>query len=228
MKKRNNKFLKEKEYIRLTKRLDEISNIQKSLGWEILPNPKFIGWTAKLKPREDILNRIDNWVFINICNKFGYDSFARKIEYFEWEQKGKLKDRHTIYNRPHISIINQFKYDSLSPQERKWFKSTEDRYSSWYCTIPYFYWDIVYEKTYQTKVKISDVLLEQEESDIEKNINWNFREFKYIEYGSPKHFRKMLNKKQRLKSKKTLFNIIKSDMDFEFEDNYKGADWLYW
>ena len=71
MKKRNKQFLKEKEFNRLKKRLDEITTAQHNLGWVELEIPQFIGYIAKLEPRQDIQNRDDAWVFHGICETFG-------------------------------------------------------------------------------------------------------------------------------------------------------------
>lgn len=230
MKKRNKHFLKEKEYRRLKTRLDEIRQIQRNLGWVELPEPRFIGWKAKIKPRQDILNRDDDWVFIGISDLFGTETFARKIELFEWELKRKSKDRFVQYSRPHIRTISQHEWESLVPQAKKWF--VPDTYTSWrnqyYCTIPSFYWEITYEKEYQTKQKISDVLLEQEEAEIRKRLDWDFRDLEFRCSNAPKSFRKKLNRKQRAKSKQTLYRIIHNGFDLVFEDNFRGAAWLYW
>jgi len=232
MKKRNKHFLKEKEHIRLNKRLDEIRQIQRNLGWAELPEPKFIGWKAKIRPRQDILNREDDWVFIGISDLFGTESFARKIDHFEWELKRKHpKDRFVQHTKPHIRTISQHEYDSLVPQAKRWF-DLDTHSSGWrnwyYCKIPNFYWEIHYEKEYQTKVRISDVLLEREEAEIKKRLYWDFRDLEFRMSNSPKSFRKKLNRKQRAKSKQTLYRIVTEGLDLTFEDNFRGAAWLYW
>lgn len=235
MRKRNKHFLKEKEYRRLIKRLDEIRTIQRNLGWVELEVPQFIGWTAKIQPRQDILNRQDDWVFIGICDLYSTTSFAKKIEYFEWNKKRhNPKDRFVVYSKPHIRSIHEWEYQRLVPQAKRWFKLDEFSGSSWrgcsyYCTIPNFYWEIIYEKNYKTKVKVSDVLLEQEEAEIKSKINSDFYWENEWCKGAPKDFRNRLNRSQRAKSKKTLHNIWKKGIeDSVFEDNYRGARWLWW
>ena len=44
----------------------------------------------------------------------------------------------------------------------------------------------------------------------------------------PKWYRKMLNSKQKTKSKRELYNTINNSKDFLSEDNYRGAHWSYW
>jgi hypothetical protein len=230
MKKRNKHFLNEKEYIRLKKELNDNLSAQRNLGWVELPQPQFIGYIAKLEPRQDIQNRDDAWVFWYICQKFGTTYFARKIEYFDWNRKKK----HSYYipiNKPHIHAIGINTYLDLPPQVQKYFR-TDTISNSWrvhyYCDVPNFYWEIIYEKEYKTKVRLIDEILQQEEAEIESKINRKFYNQNHMMSNAPKHFRRSLNRSQRAKSKKTLHNIWKKDMNCEFEDNYRGAAWLWW
>lgn len=228
MKKRNKHFLKEKEFIRLKKELDTNLDAQHKLGWIQLEKPKHIGWIAKLSPREDILNRDDSWVFEGISELFGTTCYAKKIELFEWNLK-KKKSKFIPLNIPHIRSISQSQFESLVPQAKKYFKNDLFHWSNRYvCTIPNFYWEIKYEKNYQTKVKISDCILEQEEAEIEYQIEKKFySENKWCK-GAPKWFRKKLNRQQRAKSKQTLYNIVINKKDVEFVDDYRGARWDWW
>ncbi len=62
-------------------------------------------------------------------------------------------------------------------------------------------------------------------------INRKFQYKFYNEYSgrwntSPKHYRKMLNRKQRKKSKQILYQLM-NGKDICFEDNYRGCNW-YW
>ncbi len=228
MKKRNKKFLKEKEYIRLKKELRLNYETQRNLGWIELPKPEFIGYIAKLEPRKDIQNRDDDWIFWDICENFGTISFGRRIELFDWESKIRC---HT-YIKPHIHGIDQYTYLSLPSQVQKYFKEDScygHRWGIWYyCIVPSFYWEIVYKKEYRTKVKLFDSVLKQEESELESKLIHAFynKEMKFK--NAPKYFRKSLNRTQRAKSKQTLHNIIFKNKDLEFTDNYKGAKWLWW
>ena len=229
MKKRNKFYLKDKEYIRLKKDLRKNHDAQYALGWIELTQPKFIGYTAKLEPRSDIQNREDDWVFWTICQYASTSFFARKIDLFEWNNK-RRKNR--AVNKPYIHNISEYVYLSLDPQVRKYFR--EDTYSSsrwgkWYfCIVPSFYWEIAYEKEYQTKVRLFDEVLLQEESEIKSKIRNKFYKEHQVMSNAPKHFRKSLNQKQRTMSKETLYNIVYRDKDVEFTDNYKGANWLWW
>jgi len=228
MKKRNKHSLKEKEFIRLKKELEKNRHAQYRLGWVELPEPRFRGWIAKLEARQDIKNREDSWIFEGIVNLFGTTTFARKIEWFDWNRSKKDK-RWFTYQKPRIKSINEWDYDRLVPQAKRWF--TKDIYSSnwkgdwYYCTIPNFYYEIVYEKDFITKVKLSDCILEQEEAEIESKLNSDFYHFDRCCKGAPKGFRKKLNRRQRAKSKMTLHKIWKEGYDLEFEDDYRGAAW---
>ncbi len=230
MKKRNKFFLNEKEYLHLKRSLSDNFDAQINLGWVDLQQPQFIGFTAKLEPRQDIQNRDDAWVFLYICRNFGTIRFARKIEYFDWNRR-KKSPHPFLMNKPHIRGINSSIYFNLPSQIQKYFRLdllSNSRGNYYYCDVPNFYWDIVYEKTYKTKVKVIDEILLQEESEIKSRISSKFHNRDSKMSNAPKHFRKSLNRSQRAKSKQVLYNIFYKDMDQEFEDNYRGAAWLWW
>jgi hypothetical protein len=234
MKKRNKQFLKEKEFLRLQNALAENHRVQRELGYVELSVPIFIGWTAKLSLRDDIKNRSDAWVFEFLIEHLSTTAFTRKKEYFFWfNKKNVVNNWRTVHDKPHIRGINENYYiNNLSPQVKKWFVEIETQHNywgKWYnCTVPDFYWEIIYEKTYRTHVKLFDEVLQQEEAELKDEISRKFHhESKY--FGSvPKSYRKLLNRAQRNKSKETLYNIVYKDSENEFEDDYKGAAWDYW
>jgi hypothetical protein len=226
MKKRNKKYLKEKKYLSLKRNLCINQETQRNLGWIELTDPQFIGYIAKLEPRQDIQNRQDDWVFWTICEKFGTTSFARRVELFDWDKK-----IYSTYHKPRIDPISKYIYDQLPSQVQKYFN--EDpytrRWGTWYyCTVPNFYWDVVYVKKYRTSVKIFDEMLQQEESELKSKLLHDFYDEERRFENAPKHFRKTLNRSQRAKSKQTLHNILFKNKDEEFVDNYKGANWIWW
>jgi hypothetical protein len=233
-KKRNKQFLKEKEYLKLRNALDNNQYAQQALGYIELDEPVFIGWTAKLSLRDDIKNRADHWIFEFLINNLGTESFARKKEYFDWFNKKQPKHNYHINcDKPRIRSIDEDAYNMLTPQVKSWF--TEDMLSSghrwgklFYCNVPNFYWEIIYEKTYKTHVQVIDEILKQEEAEIKGDLE---RKFYYINryFGSvPKSYRKLLNRAQRNKAKQTLYNIAYKDKEVEFENDYRGAAWDYW
>lgn len=234
MKKRNKKWLKEKAFIRLKKELYKNHKAQRNLGWIELENPRFIGWTAKLHPRKDIQNREDAWIFWEISQDLSTVSHARKIDLFDWNRK---KKRNYIISYPSIKEISEDYYLRLSPQVRKYF--TEDtfgnytdgyrrRWGKWYyCNVPNFFWEIVYEKEYQTKVRVIDEILLQEEAELEGKIDSDFYNESRYWGGVPKGFRKELNRKERSKLKMDL-NLLKKGEEPKYVPNYKGAAWLYY
>lgn len=235
MKKRNKHYLKEKEYISLQKKLADNWTAQRNLGYIELPEPIFLGYDAYLEPRDDIKNRQDAWVFEFICEYFSTTTFAKRIEYFDWNSKKVYRFPKYVY--PHIHGINEQTYHLLPPQVQKWFSSEIPfyygngwgRWKSYYCTVPKFYFEVKYRKCYKTKEKIFDPILQQEEYELEYQIDKKFYHKQRSErYKAPKYFRKSLNRSQRAKSKQTLHNIVYKKMQCEFEDNYRGADWLWW
>jgi hypothetical protein len=234
MKKRNKKWAKEKEFLRLKRELQKNSDSQRNLGWIELEEPIFIGWKAKIEPRKDIQNREDSWIFWKICENFSTGVFSKRIKDFDWNRK-KPVNQWNVQRPPHVKCINDSVYDNLPPQVQKYF--TEDHYLSkeyryrfgtWYsCNIPDFFWEIVYVKEYKTKVRVLDEILLQEEDDIEKEIYQNhYWEYKWYK-GAPKHFRRTLNRIQRAKLKSDLKNQL-NDGDSYITPNYKNAKWLWW
>ena len=231
---KNKHWSREKEFIRLEKQLSQNREDQRNLGWVELPEPIFLGYDAKLQPRTDIQNREDAWVFWAISKNLSTTTFAKRISDFDWNNK-KIKPYQTMYPMPHISSISDRTYDTIYPQIQKWFDN-EIPYQgggwhrfqqSYYCKVPDFYWEVVYEKSYKTKSKIFDCILQQEEAEIKSQL-YNKFYYKYKDNNVPKDFRKRLNRSQRAKSKQILHNIVYKDMDCQFVDDYRGAGWLYW
>jgi hypothetical protein len=227
VKKRNKQFHKDKEYINFVKKLQENRNAQRNLGWIELPEPEFIGYEAKLEPRHDIQNRKDSDVFWEICEKFG--SVERTRSYFTKSRKDKDK----LFNIPNIRYIDEHTYLSLRTAVQKYF--TKDIFlgssftgNKYYCNLPCFYWQIIYFKSYRTKVRLFDEILKQEESELKYILDFKFYNKRCQLNNAPKHFRKTLNRKLRKKSKSILFNIINNDKEIEFCDNYKNCNWYWW
>lgn len=239
MKKRNKKTLKEKDYLRLKKESNEIYKTQRNLGWIELDVPIRDGYNASLILRNDISNREDAWIFQEIVDKCGTKSWAKKLTHFEFlnnKQNGSLKIRHKnhyLYQKPHIRDISDYSYNLLSTPVQKYFTKKLSKHS-WYigdyyiCTVPDFYFDVKIETNWVTKMKIFDEVLQQEEAEIDAEIHRNHYEKSSYFGAPPKYFRKSLNKSQRAKAKNVLYNNVFKDKEFEFEDNYKSARWLYW
>jgi hypothetical protein len=245
MSKRNKHWLREKEFIRLNKQLQKNREAQRNLGYVELDEPIFIGWNATLIPREDIQNRKDSWVFWSIAENLSSTTFAKKISDFDWNRK--VRPWENNYPMPRIYSISESTYNTIYPEIRRWFTNEVQlcsnvetqqhpyygnrwfRYGkSYYCKIPDFYWTIKYEKVYKTKSKIFDCILQQEEAEILHILKTKFYHQNRRYSNAPKDFRKSLNRSQRAKSKQTLYNIVYKNMDCEFEDNYRSANWLYW
>ena len=235
MKKRNKKWAKEKKFRGLKEDLRKNWEAQKDLGWVELETPIFKGWTAKIEPREDIQNREDAWVFWWISKNISTEVFSRKIENFPWIKK---RNQHLMHlTEPTVRCIDEKIYNSLDPQIRKHFyldsigilkDHYKYRFGKWYiCSIPEFYWKIIYVKTYKTKAQISDGILLQEEAEIKYILNKYF----YIENnwykGAPRHFRNSLNRIQRRKAKEDVRREIHGDGPRN-TPNYKNAKWLWW
>jgi len=235
MKKRNKKWAKEKEFLRLKREFQKNRESQRNLGWVELEEPIFIGWIAKIEPRKDIQNREDAWIFWDICKNYSTEVFAKRIKDFDWNRKKHLNSFYVEQRPPHVKCIHESVYDKLPPQIQKYFcgdpflsKEYRYRFGTWYsCNIPEFFWDIVYVKEYKTKTKVFDDILLQEEDEIEKALYKNFfAEYKWYK-GAPKHFRKTLNRIQRAKLKNDLKKQINGE-DSYITPNYKNAKWLWW
>lgn len=239
MKKRNKKWAKEKEFKRLKEKLHVNRRAQRDLGWVDLEKPIFNGWNAVLDLRSDIKNREDSWVFEWIAKNLTYSVYFKRIEDFPWNKRSFSGE----YLIPHIRFISEEIYNNLHPQIKKYFtldtygfrfKGTKKyadykyRFGDWYiCTVPDFYFEIKYTKSYKTRVRLIDEILLQEEDDIEKEIYaYYFDEFYYYK-SAPRHFRNHLNRIQRQRSKKDIIREINGE-DPKYTPNYKNAKWLWW
>ena len=216
MKKRNKYWTREKEYKALIRRSDEVRKERYELGYVELDVPRFNGYIAKLKLRDDIARRDDADVFQEIMELHGYVTFAvRLIKDFPWNT-GAKRWRYSDLRYPHIKDITKHVYDSLRPQVQKHF--VESRFSTWrgmnlyVCTVPSFYYDIEYVKDYITHARVIDEVLEQEDSELDKQIDKYQEEYGIYHWrnasgGAPKSFRKSLNRTERAKSKRVVRNI---------------------
>lgn len=235
MKKRNKKWADEKEFLRLKRDLQKNRESQSNLGWVELEKPIFIGWNAKLEPREDIKNRDDAWVFEWISKNVTTEVFSRKIENFSWNRK----NHRCLYKQdpPHVRCIPGSLYNDLHPQIRKYFTLDKFRlysnkykhsFGDWYiCNIPDFYFEIKYIKAYKTKVRLIDEILLQEENDLKKEIQSKYYdEFNWYS-GAPRYFRNGLNRIQRRRAKEDIRREI-NGIDSRHTPNYKDAKWLWW
>ena len=232
MKKRNKKYLQEKDFIRLKKAEVVNYTAQRNLGWVELEKPIHDGFTAKLKLRDDVANRQDAWVFQNILDNFGTESFARKLSDFRFNDRKKRWLDPNTYRRPHISEISEHTYLNLSTQEQKYFANSILGYgwhaSYYYCTVPDFFYEVVYEKHFRTKAQITDEILLQEEAEIEGEIFRNHFK-KTCDDGYRKNYG--ANRKHRANSKTVLHNIMYEKSRDEFVSNYKKYFWSdrwYW
>lgn len=211
----------EKEYIKLVSRLDEIRNIQRNLGYYTLDEPIFKGYVAYLDLRDDIKNRQDSEIFHFIVEKYGFTTYYKKeIKDFSWNKPLSWQHRHRNSQdiAPHIRHINEQEYINLQPQYQKYF--TYDVYISlltpwtgkkYYCNIPQHFFVLKYKKYYITKIKISDVLLEQEEAEIKSILHSKFFDY-WCGYKWKRPFdRRCAHRRFRVNNKKK----IRTTLDFD-------------
>ncbi len=237
MKKRNKKYLQEKDFLRLENELAKNYKAQRNLGYVELDEPIHNGYIASLCLRHDVANREDAWIFQGIIDNYGTTCFAKKAKDLNFSKtdvvRYKNKSPYLVYHKPHISEISEYEYNTLVIQAKKWFnkkiKTTAWGGDTYVCIVPSFFFDIQIEKSFITKMKIFDEILKQEEAELDAEIERKYYKKVHHWYNSaPKGFRKALNKIQRAKAKQVLYKIISTDEDYVFEDNYKNASWLYW
>jgi hypothetical protein len=236
MKKRNKKSLQEKDFLRLQRESAKNYETQRNLGYVELDEPIHNGYRASLCLRHDVANREDAWIFQGMIDCYGTTCFAKKVKDLDFSKPTFTKhtkySSYLVYHKPHIEEISEYEYNTLVPQAKKWFSKRPaisvwrgDTYKS---IVPSFFFDIQIEKNFITKMRIFDEILEQEEAEIDAEIERNHYTRNHAWYKAPKGFRKALNRTQRAKAKQVLQKIISTGEDLVFEDNYKGADWLYW
>jgi hypothetical protein len=149
MKKRNKQFIKNKEYISLLKRRDELYD-QRWSSYIILDKPYIYGYNVILDLREDIKRRDDAEIFYEILSLCTVSTFVKfKKDYYK-----KFKKTNTYYHsRAHLRDISEIEYLKLKPAVQKHFVKERFPKNIWcgyryYCTLPNFYFVEKYIKNY--------------------------------------------------------------------------------
>ncbi len=231
MKKRNKYFLLEKQYLKLKNDLSENWKAQRALGYVLLDVPIHKGYNAYLTLRNDISNREDAWIFQTILDTCGSSSWWRK----DYKKTPPKKFAYESAN-PHIRNISERVYDAFPIQVRKYFSEDKITYNNvrwYYCNVPRFFFDVAVEKYYQTRIRIIDEVLLQEEAEIYEELeSAKYRGLNQNFTGAPKAFVKHYNKRYKEESKR----ITKHNQTLLDENEYleysipgrRSAAWDWW
>lgn len=138
-----------KEYIRLSKRQDEINKERRNQPW-IYVTPFQKGWETSIILRDDIANRNDaNFILHLIDIGYREHKLIRKLEHVRLIRRGiyihkwksKYDDKiHTESFIPDKVSFSEKQYEKLSDREKRWFY--RDRYSVWYDKRKLYYLNI--------------------------------------------------------------------------------------
>lgn len=199
-----------KRFLAIIREMNEIRETQKKLGFIELKKPIFLGWTTFLIPREDIQRRNDAqiyWEVIKACCRKG---FIRDKTYL----KRRKKKYQTFPYKPDIQPISEKVYLKLGISAKKHFvlsnHFTRKYHQKYYvCILPDFYWVLKLEKSYKTKIKVIDEILEQQYAEFHDE--WINAVHKYYpgSYGKAKtYICKKMNRAARRKTKEMLHSYI--------------------
>ena len=231
MKRRNDKFFKEKEYIKLKEKyFSDLTNNRNN--YIVLDEPLHKGWKFIFKLRADISRREDAWVYQYIIDKFGISSYVFKNKKDCNNLTSKVRYiKHSYYGNdyanPHIVDIGEKQYEDLPIAVKKCFSYLKDTIFAgklYTCNIPNFYVEKVLVKHFITKIPILDSELESEISFVRSKLDTDFHN-EWAAYSPKKWVRKYLNGVRRTRTKQQLKTYVDPE-DLTFDDNYKDARWF--
>lgn len=217
-KKRNSKFFKEKQLIKLRTKDNEISNAIRNQSLVELDEPIHHGYNAEWILRSDIAKREDAHVF-----QEALDTCKDKI----WNRNSEFKYKNTKTKRwekvnPKLNKINKVKYEALSLSARKFFYETTKSSKYWrvgntdkeYCCTLTYELVVKITKNYITHRREHDNILYQMDFENEKmmyavagnNNPWGGGGNRL---GNPKWYRKFENTKEKLRAARELVDVKK-------------------
>lgn len=221
MKRRNDKFLKEKKIIALKIAESENRLAIRNQGYIELEKPYHYGYTAKYVLRDDILKKVNAHHYQEALDACMEPIWSRNedFEYTDWKTKKKY------IAKPKLKTINQAEYDELSVGARRFFieSSLYEKYwqygykdKHYVCTLSYEL-KIEISKNYITHKREHDNILYQMEAEIEKEL-YNLTDAPWgSSYSGLKFFNKKEHKRYKLKAKRELVEV---------KNTYKGIKTL--
>jgi hypothetical protein len=184
---KNNK----KEYIKLHKRLNELYQIRRNLGYEKLKIPEFTGWKKYFILRNDIKNSDKNIQLERILKVINDEVFCKRKDFKIYNRKEK---KYEIFE-PKLQYLEISKFEKfikegkLSEEDRKYFQKVK-RIIGWYFKREIEVYEFIYQwmfitikkKHFITEKKILDEILEKEINYIfNKLFNRDMLAYKYSE-----------------------------------------------
>jgi len=219
MKKRNKQFIKNKEYISLLKRRDELYD-QRWSSYIILDKPYIYGYNVILDLREDIKRRDDAEIFYKILSLCTVSTFVKsKKDYYK-----KFKKTNIYYHsRAHLRDISEIEYLKLKPAVQKHFVKERFPKNIWcgykyYCTLPNFYFVEKYVKNFIYKERIVLPEVEKELDEINALLNNKYITLFNRESNAPKKYTRLVNRAERRNNKIITKHIAKITNNFIYEE----------
>lgn len=212
----NSKDKNFKKILELKRRVTEINEAQKKLGYEKLDVPYLKGWDGYWVLRDDIARSENGKRLSGLINDFGKTIFSSNKEFKTWS-KG---DRKYNYHKPGFKKVDEDTYNRFQSWVQEWFvyDPTEDR--QWWNGVKKYYrftipnWMLIMkkEKHWVTEYKVRDEVLEQEYAELNDKIDQllNYRSFYTESNKSAKPYQKIRNRSFRTKEKRELKKVIKS------------------
>ncbi len=184
MRKRNIIERSESEVNDLEKEYNELYEAQRNLGFIPLLKPVRNGWTRSLILREDIGRSNGACIVQEALTACQYSIWGRDHNHVDRNWKKRLKNNLRIVF-PGVELLDSNAYGKLSNKAQKHFVAVNYSWSRWseydryfLCLIPKYSFVSIYTRSYLTKQKVTDNVIESRMQEINEILLSN----KYYKY----------------------------------------------
>lgn len=219
---RNKKLIeiRESEVKALEKEYHELYNAQQNLGYITLAKPLRNGWTKSLVLREDIAKRKDGNVLEEVLFACRYTIWGRDHSHVNKNWKRHLKNNLCIVF-PGIELLDYKDYNRLSHKAKRYFIPVEYVWLRWVgytrryrCILPKYLFVSMYERSYLTKRKIIDNVIESRMAEINEILlsnkyyshSWNAWSYRNPWCEKEEYYHFFKSNDEELRNAKILFN----------------------
>lgn len=229
---RNSKHKHFKRYLKLDKRLDELRDIRRNMGYEELEKPYPHGFDASLVLRDDIAKRKDAEVLQRII-----DNYSSKT----WSKNGKFTSRvlikkryHYLDHSPKIRRLTETEYGKLdSKLQRYFYHSPFNDVKRWdgsvlkhyVCNIPSHFFVVKVSVSYITHRKLIDSDIEREYAEVDKEWDHLWETMQPYNQRGQAFVRRFENKRDRRHNNAALTQNLKTEIFVDFD---YWSDWVPW
>lgn len=237
---RNKQYHREKEAYNVQVQLHDYYSRSRNVTWIPYDKPIKDGWYVKLRLTKQAANRMDSdklQTAINMCHPKSF-VIKDKKDHRRSLKNPKKKDRvqaswGSYNNRAVVGSlygIHAHIYDELDDEELKsWFIYQEASGHYWWskdhyiCTVPEYYYEIVYKRRYVTHYAEHDEIIEQELAEIYNRYNQlrHLGAFKNYSY-KPNKDERQIEKGRRRASERVVSRKLLTGYDAEFPAHKNG------